>query len=300
MSTPTNCYPWWRAKFEPMRQAAPIYVRSGCGVGSNGNVNCDPETMRASAELQLRAGGYLDHLSLETYTIARYITGEVGGGSPPGTIEEAVAVGEAAVNRAKREGLKDANSLLLYRQPVGHPNRGFYGPIHGPGGTTSAPYGRWATTHVDPTVLACLIADLVTSGRSGNFSDGADDQAGIQYAANFPSIPNYVTYFANMSEFWVGPLPGVDHWRTFLYAHRSGETAKTPWGAARVKYTLDYLNRDMELSGGRKLPIPWPKDMPTCTRGGLLAVAGIMGATAGALAFSGKWLKGLPWIGKPV
>jgi hypothetical protein len=292
MATSTKCYPWWHAKFEPMRQAKPIYVRSGCAINSIGNVNCAPEVMRENAERQMQAGGYLQNLSLETYTIARYITGEVGGGSPPGTLEEAVAVGEAAVNHAKKEGRKDANSVLLYRQAPNHPNYGFYGPIHG-ATTTSAPYGRWATTHADPTVLAILLADLITSGKSNNFSDGADDQASIAYAANFPSIPNYVTIFANMSEFWVGPLPGVNHWRTFLYKPVKGETSKTKWGADRIKYTLDFLAADMAANGGKRgLPHPWPTDLPICARGGLLAVGGILGVTMGALAFSGNWLKG--------
>lgn len=291
MATSTTCYPWWHAKFAPLR-ANPIYVRSGCAINAAGNVACDPEAMRAKAEAFLRAGGYLDKLSLETYTLARYTQGEVGGGHGGGTIEEAVAVGEAAINRAKLEGRRDANAILLYRQRPGHPNYGFYGPIHASGGTSSAPYGRWATTHTDPTVLACLLADLITSGKSGNFNRGADDQAGLQYVANFPSIPGAITTWANRGAFWVGPLPGVDHWRTFLVRHHKDETASTPWGIARVQWTLAHLNADMAANGGaRKMARPWPANLPTCARGGLLAVAGILGATVGALAFSHGWVK---------
>lgn len=291
MATSTACYPWWHAKFTPLR-ATPIYVRSGCPLNASGNVACDPETMRAKAEAFLRASGLLPELSLETYTLARYMQGEVGGGHGGGTLEEAVAVGEAAMNRVKLEGLQDANALLLYRQPPGHPNRGFYGPIHAEG-TSKAPYGRWATTHTDPTVLACLLADLITSGRSGNFNRGADDQAGLQYAANFPSIPGAITTWANRHAFWVGPLPGVDHWRTFLVRHHKGETATTAWGAERVRWTIAYLNADMAANGGaRKLAQPWPADLPTCTRGGgMLAVVGILSATVGALAFNHGWIR---------
>lgn len=289
MTTPTNCYPWWHAKFAPLR-AKPIYVRSGCAIDGNGNVACAPEAMRANAEQQLRAGGYLSKLSLETYTLARYMQGEVGGGHGAGTLEEAVAVGEAAVNRARVEGRKDANAILLYRQGPGHPNYGFYGPIHGGSGTGSAPYGRWATTHTDPTVLACLLAELITSGQSDNFNRGADDQAGLQYAVNFPSVPGAITTWANRGQFWVGPLPGVDHWRTFLVQQKRGETARSPWGATWVKYCVDYLNEDMAANGGaRKMRQPWPANLPTCSRGGgLLAVAGIIGATAGALVVSAR------------
>lgn len=291
MATPTNCYPWWHAKYAPLR-AKPIYVNSGCGVNASGNVGCSPETMRGKAEAFLRTGGFLSELSLETYTLARYMQGEVGGGHGPGTIEEAVAVGEAAVNRAKLEGLKSVNSLLLYRQSSGHPNYGFYGPIHASGGTSSAPYGRWATTHTDPTVLACVLADLVTSGRSGNFNQGADDQAGLQYSVNFPTITGAIMSWANRHLFWVGPLPGVDHWRTFLVKTHKAETSKTPWGAEWAKFCVDYLNRDMAANGGaRKMAKPWPADLPTCTRGSLLAIVGLLSATAGALAFSHGWLR---------
>lgn len=286
MATPTNCYPWWHAKFMPLR-ASPIYVRSGCALNAAGNIGCSPESMRANAERQLSAAGYLDSLSLETYTLARYMQSEIGGGHGGGTLEEAVAVGEAAVNRAHVEGRRDANAILLYRQAQGHPNFGFYGPIH-TDGTAGAPYGRWAATHADPTVLACLLADLITSGKSGNFNRGADDQAGLQYTANFPSVAGAVTTWANRGQFWVGPLPGVDHWRTFLVQQKRGETSRTAWGATWIKFCVDYLTEDMAANGGaRKMRQPWPAKLPTCARGGgVMAVAGILGLTAGALVFS--------------
>lgn len=287
----TNCYPWWHAKFAPLR-AKPIYVRSGCSLNAAGNIACAPEAMRANAERQLREGGYLQNLSLETYTLARYMQGEVGGGHGAGTVEEAVAVGEAAVNRARLEGKRDANSILLYRQSQNHPNFGYYGPIHGTGGTTSAPYGRWATTDQDPTVLACLLADLVTSGKSGNFNQGADDQASIAYTANFPNLLGYITYLANNHAFWIGPIAGVNHWRTFLVKNQRGESASTPWGMGRIAYTMGVLNADMAANGGaRKIAAPWPADLPTCPRGGFLVIAGILGLTLGALAFSHHWIR---------
>lgn len=298
MSTSIDCYPWWHAKFEPLRQAKQIKLNSGCVVNSSGNVPCEPQDMRRAAEMQLQAAGYLSSLSLETYTLARYMQGEVGGGAGGGTLEEAVAVGEAAVNRAKLEGKKDANSILLYRQAPSHPNYGWYGPIHGFGGTTTAPYGRWATTHVDPTVLAVMLADLVTSGKSGNFSRGADDQDGLEYSANFPNVEGYVNNLASRSKFWVGLLPGVNHWRTFLQTTIKGETNKTPKGIARVQYTMSVLANDMAVTGKRAMAHPWPKDMPICARpGGLLAAAGILGATAGIIAFNQGWLGR---FGKPV
>lgn len=263
------CYPWWHAKFAPYI-GHDATIRSGCSLNAAGNIGCEPESMRANAEAQLRAGGYLSSLSLETYTLARYMQGEVGGG----TLEERVAVGEAAKNRAKLEGTT-INGILLYRQAQGHPNRGYYGPIHGSGGVTTAPYGRWATTSADPTVLTLLLADLVTSGQSGDFSLGADDQDGIEYQSAFPDIPAYVRLLANRGKFWVGPLPGVDHWRTFLQTTIKGQTASTPYGAARVEGTLAALE-------GRVRPT-WPADLPICPKplNTMLALVGIVGTLGG-------------------
>lgn len=299
MATRLNCLPWWHAKFEPFRQASQVYFPSGCPINSQGNVACDPEDMRAAAEAKLRAGGYLNELSLEAYTLARYMQGEVG----DGLVEERVAVGEAAVNRAKLEkrprGVLD---ILLYRQQPGHPNYGFYGPIHGPGGTTTAPYGRWATTHADPTLLTLLLADWVASGHSDNFSNGADDQDGIEYEANFPSIPSYVTKLANNGKFWVGPLPGVNHWRTFLQTTKRGETSQTAWGAKRVQETLAELAPVLALTDRSRreaVKAAGPKwdGLPICSRPGGFLIAGIAGTLIGAWA-AGAGL--LSKIGKPV
>jgi hypothetical protein len=155
-------------------------------------------------------------LSLTTYTLARYLHSEVGSG----TVEERVAVAESAVNRARRERLsKGVLGLLLYRKPLGHPNRGYYGPIHGIGtGTSTAPYGRWAATSRDPSIMSLLLAHLVASGASGDFAQGADDQDGPEawISKGQTSLHNYVRGLAAKGKFWVGPLAGVDHWHTFL------------------------------------------------------------------------------------
>jgi len=281
MATSTQCYPWFHAKFEPLRQAKQVTIRSGCSLGSNGNINCPPEAMRANAEAQLRAMGALGSLDLETYTLARYMQGEVGSG----TIEERVAVGEAAVNRAKLAGKKSALDILLYRQAPGHPNRGWYGPIHGSGGVTSAPYGRWATTSADPTVLTLLLANLVTSGQSNNFSRGADDQDGLEYTAAFPDPAYKVTKEAGEGNYWVGPLPGVDHWHTFLWRHY-GVSKSSAEGAA-------LLARGLAAVADRTRPT-WPADMPVCNKpasGSMLVFVGMAAAAAGAYAFSRGLIK---------
>lgn len=212
----TACVPWWANKFLPMAQGSQVTVASGCAVNSAGNIPCAPEAMRAAAEAKMRSLGYAIDLDLATYTLARYMHSEVGSG----TIFERVAVGEAAVNRAKMERLsRGVLSLLLYRQNSSSPNYGWYGPIHGVGtGTSTAPYGRWAATSRDPTVLTILLAQLIMSGASQNFNRGADDQAGPEYWApqGQTALNNYVRSLANKGKYWVGPLFGIDPWHTFL------------------------------------------------------------------------------------
>jgi hypothetical protein len=270
----TACYPYFHGQYAPLAAGPQTYIRSGCSVGSNGNVNCDPEDMRANAELQLAQLGFPRELSLETYTLARYMQGEVGSG----TVEERVAVGEAAVNRAKRERTT-VNGLLLFRQPQGHPNRGWYGPIHGVGtGVSTAPYGRWATTSADPTLLTLLLAELVMSGKSYDFSRGADDQDGPEawIGQGQASLDGYVRRLASSNKFWVGPLPGVDHWHTFLQF-----TA----GPFDDKQAL--LQRGLEaLSLPAQRP-QWPADLPLCSKpagGALLWTVGVL-----ATIFGGWW-----------
>jgi len=166
-------------------------------------------------------------VSLPVYALARYMTSEVGSG----TIEEMVAVGEAAVNRARMWGYQDVTGLLLYRQPEGHPNRGRFGPIHGPGGTSSAPYGRWAATSKDPHLLALKLAEFVLSGESGNWS-GADDQDGIEYFSSPSSAPKREA--TSSRKYWIGPRAGIDHWRTFLWRTEKSIDPDSPDGQALI------------------------------------------------------------------
>lgn len=281
-----DCWPWFHAEFAELAAGPQVTVHSGCVIGSNGNINCDPEAMRANAEEQLRAMGYSTSLSLEAYTLARYMQGEVGSGP----VEERVAVGEAAVNRAKLEGRGDANDILLYRQPVGHPNRGFYGPIHGIGtGVSTAPYGRWATTSADPTVLTLLLANMITSGDSLDFSQGADDQDGLEYTAAFPDPAAKVRSAAAQGNYWVGPLPGIDHWHTFLWRHY-GVAPDSADGAA-------LLQRGLDAVADRSRPT-WDPDMPVCAKSAKSAtlwIVGALGLLAGAFLASRKPGK-TPWL----
>lgn len=282
--TATTCYPWWHAKFAPMRGGpAEARVSSGCVVGANGNVNCSPEAMRAAAEIKLREGGWLPSLSLETYTLARYMQSEVGNG----TIEERVAVGEVAINRARGWKLTPTD-LLLNRQKSGHPNRGFYGPIHGPEGISTAPYGRWAATTQDPTILTTLLADLVTSGESGNFVRGGLDQVGPEHWVKDGQerLWNYVRGRAKDGDYWVGPLPGVNHWRTWI-RYTPNALERSVAGPALLERGLASLTLPM-------LKPNWPDDLPICPKGsGGLVFVGILATALGAWWFTRRASRGV-------
>lgn len=251
---PASCWPSWHATYAPLAQGAQVTVFSGCALNAQGNIACAPEAMRAKAEAQLRAlapGLFSGKLSLEAYTLARYMQSEVGSG----TIEERVAVGEAAVNQAKQRG-KSVLNVLLYNQGVGHPNYGFYGPIHGPEGVTTAPYRRWASTRQDPTVLTLLLADLVASGRSGNFARGADDQSDMFNRTAYPNPVGVLQNKAKSGSYWVGPLPGVDHRHTFLF-RKYGVAPTTPQGAA-------LLARGIGAVSSSASPV-WPSTTAICS-----------------------------------
>lgn len=279
--TTQACYPY----FHSFGQGVPaMTIASGCAVNSAGNIPCQPEAMRAAAEQKLRSLGYQTGLSLDAYTLARYMQGEVGNG----TVEERVAVGEAAVNRARRSNTT-ISGLLLYRQAAGHPNRGWYGPIHGVGtGTSTAPYGRWATTAADPTLLTLLLANVVATGASNNFAMGADDQDGPEawISQGQTALNNYVKRLASEGKYWVGPLPGVDHWRTFLQI-TPGISANSAAGQALVSRALAALSLPAQRPA-------WPADLPVCGKpasDGLLIGAMLGGILAGMLAFTRGWFR---------
>jgi hypothetical protein len=219
MATRTDCLPWWRTPILLLdRQGGKI--SSNCKT-VNGNVQCAPELLRQQAEKVLQSTNFWPQgkkLTLETYTLARYMTSEVGNGTP----EDRAAVGEAAVNRARIWKKSSVNDILLYRQSRSHPNYGFYGPIHDTDKGCAArgepelcaPFGRWAATSKDPTLANLVLADLILTGQTRNFANGADDQVGMEYFKNPVAKLNSA---AKRGSYWVGPLPGVDHWHTFLF-----------------------------------------------------------------------------------
>ncbi len=220
-------YASWHSHFAPMigGPADVTRLHSGCSPDADGNIQCDPETMRASAEKQLQASEFWPNskpLDLATYTLARYMQSEIGGG----TAEERVAVGEAAVNQARRRG-QDVVGLLLHTQP-----NHLYGQINvsGKGNINH----RWAATSIDPSVLTTLLANLVIEGNSEDISHGADDQDGLEFRRYFPVPMNRILSEAKSGSYWVGPVAGVDHWKTTLFRDY-GYKSDSPEGRALIE-----------------------------------------------------------------
>jgi len=282
--------------------------------------------MRASAEAWLAKnapvalqmiGGKLSQI---VYTFARYMHSEVGSG----TIEERVAVGEAGLNQARlRAGTlgnwaSKLNEMLIPWETPKRPHaKGLYGAIHAPDaycaslgkepGCNAA--NRWAATTRDPSVLSLLLAHLVVSGGSKNFAKGAATQWGPEYLKNPDGsrmgtgttperVASFVKYAASSSGgqyYWVGPLPGVDPWHTFLTA--KGPAATTMQGQALILRGIAGL----QLSNGKPVRPVWPADLPVC--GGLaggfsgaeiaLALLGVAAGAYGATRFN-RWLAGEP------
>lgn len=249
-------YASWHPHFAPLVHSAvdTTILHSGCIPDADGNIQCAPETMRASAEKQLLASSYWPHdkpLDLATYTLARYMQSEIGNG----TAEERVAVGEAAVNQAHRRG-QDINALLLNTQP-----NHLYGEINVPGkGNVNH---RWAATSHDPSILTTLLADLVMSGHSENISHGADDQDGLEFKRYFPVPMNRILSEASQGRYWVGPIPGVDHWKTTLF-RTYGYKPDSPDGRQLIERARGVFGNPIYDGNvvARSLRPVWPANLP--------------------------------------
>jgi len=278
-----TCLPWWHDTFAPLSTGSNRpQIKSGCRT-VNGNVACSPEAMRASAEAEMRRLGYWKKagaMPLAVYTLARYASSEVGSGPP----EEKVAVMEAAINRALGTSTTrgwypagNINNLLLYRQSsTSHPNYGWYGPIHDSGG--KSPYGRWAATSKDPGVDDLLIADFVLAGKSKNFARGAVTQYGPEHLTDPRSS---VPVLAKDGNYWVGPLPGVDHWRTFLYMQDKTIAPSSPLGQQLIAAAQAALAKPIRRPDWSGLSV--------CRRGFLGRVPGPVYALAGVGLAVGAW-----------
>lgn len=266
----TTCLPW----FHSLGAIPNTVIGSGCAPDGNGNIQCAPETMRADAERKLQATGYWPKaLDLATYTLARNITSEVGSRS----VEEQVAVAESTVNQGLAKGARSrqeaALATALYRQPSR-----LYGKINNPSGG-SLKSGRFTSTSQDPTIRSILIADLVLSGASGNFAQGALDQDGLEYTNSFPVPMNRVLQYAQSGLYWVGPLPGVDHWHLSLFKNY-GVSPSSEMGKALIERARAVFGAPISRPDWSGLPI-----CPKPASSNLVAFASVAGLFLGAWAF---------------
>lgn len=292
--SPVSCLPWWHVQFASPRFS--VTIPSGAGRDAEGNVDADPERLRADAEKFLTSRGFWrGRLPLAVYTLARYIQSEVGDGTP----EEKVAVAEAAVNRARisypQLRLQDAVNQLLLRRvctpsasyPLAKRACGRYGPIHASDATCErlgltsgcAPYGRWASTSRDPTVQAILIADFVLAGKSGGFARGADDQFGPDAARRVQGqgdaeLAARIRRRAERGSFWIGPLAGVNPRRTLLFASRP-EFRGTPAESVLVAAAIDAIRSPSPTMPTEICPRPRPRMLAAAILGAVVLAAGI-------------------------
>ncbi len=269
--TPITCYPDWYARYLPFADGT-ARIASGCAT-VNGNVQCDPKLMAKAAGQRIG-----QEVSLEAYTLARYLSSEVGNGS----LAEKVCVAQNAINRVRyaEPRTRTLTNLLLYRQAAGHPNRGFYGPIHQ---GTDAPYGRWAATSRDPSVGDVLIALGVLSGDIDPwYSKGADDQLGPKAlkAHGYDPVLSVHNHGLNRRQYWVGPIYGVDPWQTFQYRTMPEVDPRSPIGQALI---------DRGVAAMRSSSPSWTGLEPCASsyglKLGLVAAASLAVGVVGAVIF---------------
>lgn len=270
-----TCVPSWFATYRAVSNKT---VTSGYSVDANGNVPAAPAGLAQAASRKLAADTSLPaevrargaRLTVDAYSLARNMTTEVGTGS----IGDAVAVGQATINRAALSR-RSVTDVVINRQAVGHRNRGFYGPINGRNANgLTAPYGRWTASTKDPTVRAIALAqDLLAGVIPLGFNKGADDQANLTI---YKDPAAKVRGFAATGSYWVGPLPGVDHRRTMLF--RNTGVLGAAQSAVLTQRALDALIAPSTN---------WAK-YPVCTgEGGLLVDRNgdpVSAASAGAVA----------------
>lgn len=276
---PVTCFPTWYPRYLPFAQGTRT-VASGCRT-SGGSVQCDPKAMAAAASKVIGRT-----VSLEAYTLARYLASEVGNGS----LAEKVCVAQDAINRVRyaEPNTRTLTALLLYRQPAGCPNRGYYGPIHDDNaaprpecrGNSNNPYGRWASTSRDPSMGDLVIALGVLSGDIDPwFSKGADDQLGpsaLKARGNDP-VASVRSHATNSRQYWVGPIYGINPWTTFQYRTMPEIAPTSAAGQALIQRGMAAMQSGAPNWTGFEACAPRH-------RAGLIATAGVaFGVGVGAL-----------------
>lgn len=206
-----RCVPHWRdvvlsARTAAKRSGLRRFSVASCPLREDGIVNCDPRMMRAAVESKLHATGlYTRPLSLDAYSVARNIASEAGTDADPA---EKIAIGEAAVNRARRDEMSIARLTLkdgrwYARQRGKNP--------------------RVASSR-DPQLEDVIAADLVLDGRTGNFARGAThyfSPRGMDWLFREGRTDSdrwdvFERWTKSFGLAWVGELPGINPETQFL------------------------------------------------------------------------------------
>ncbi|UCC72067.1 MAG: hypothetical protein JSV86_17115 [Gemmatimonadota bacterium] len=182
---------------------------TNCPVGGDDYVPCPPESLRKQAETFMREAGLRPRrVSLDTYSLARNIRSEHGRGS----VEEKVAIAEAARNEASRRGKSITQLLLINRQ-----GRPLYGRQR---------QGRFAGTSQDPTVGDVQIADYVLR-KGTNLTRGATKYLHPGAMSSQERLFEVLHDWAKRNV-WVGHIPGIlAHEQFMMRPIRPGENAAT-------------------------------------------------------------------------
>lgn len=170
-------------------KALQINLISHCAVGPDGTVSCDPDVMRARTEEQLGRP-----LSLDAYSVARNVASEAG----EGTLAEKIAIAEAAVNRARADGI--SISRLVMKDGRRYAKQSGLNP-------------RVASSQ-DPMLEDLVAAELALAGRTGRLARGATHYFAPRYYGE-TSLRELFQRWASgwgsptMGLAWVGPIAGV-------------------------------------------------------------------------------------------
>jgi hypothetical protein len=225
--------------------------------------------MRADAESQLVALGLLPAgggLPLNVYSLARNIQSEAGSGS----IAERGAMAQAALNRARRDGI--SISHLTMRNGTRYARQSGRNPR-----VASSQDPRWSDI-----VLAALTLEGRLEGQFGGvthyFSPKVQDS---MHAAGRTSSDRWAIYdrwARSWGYAWVGPIPGVDPEKQFLMVDVGQAAPGWADAYARGKWQLAHPR-------GRE-PMIYCQQAPSAAgTGWLVAVVGASALAAAGIYF---------------
>ena len=247
-SVDQTCYASWLAA---PPAASTSSISSGCGTtaGPNGStyLPCPPTTLAAAARLDV-----------DTYSLARHLQSEVGSSS----VANMAAVGLDAKNQANERGISLTQLLTTPGMPSGAAWSGMYGQINSPGGGNSG-QGRWGATSADPTALSIAMAQLVTSGAIDGWNNGGDDQDGLNVGSAFASVAAKINAQAAQGSYWVGLIPGLDHWETVTWKNYKDWfgnpiAASSPLGQYLIQRAM------VGFSDPSRASVQWDPSLPFC------------------------------------